>query len=185
MSTSQAFPSSSVSASRGWSIALATLLVIAGVFAIIIPLVSGLAITLMIGWILALVGVVHFLFAWKRHSAASLLWELLLGVVYFIAGFYLIFHPLAGLTSLTLILAAYLFFKGILEIIHYFQLQPLHGSIWLVFNGAINLILAFLIWSSWPFSSVWVIGTLIGISILFTGISRFMLTFGAQRALAA
>ncbi len=171
--------------SLGWSFALAVLLVIAGFLAIIVPLVAGLTITLMIGWLLAIVGVFHFLFAWKHHSTSNSLWELLLGLIYLIAGVYLILHPVAGLTSLTLLLASYLLFKGVLEIVQYFRLQPRHGSMWLLVDGGINLLLAIAIWSSWPFSSVWVIGTLIGVSILFTGFSRLMLTFGARRALTA
>ena len=168
-----------------WSMGLAVLLILAGLLAILAPLVSGIAITLIVGWILVMVGAFHFLLAWKRHHASSILWESLIGVLYLIAGLYLILHPILGLTSLTLILAVYLLFKGTFEIIHYFQLRSRGSATWLLINGVINLVLALLIWRSWPFSSVWVIGSLIGISILFTGFSRLMLTMGARRMLPA
>ncbi len=164
---------------------LSVLLIVAGFLAILAPLVSGIAITLMIGWILVIVGAFHFLLAWKRHHASSIVWESLIGVLYLIAGLYLIFHPILGLTSLTLILAVYLLFKGVFEIVHYFQLRSRGSATWLLINGVINLILAVIIWRSWPFSSVWVIGWLIGFSILVTGFSRLMLTMGARRMLAA
>ena len=51
-------------------------------------------------------------------------------------------------------------------------------------NG-ISLILAVMIWRTWPFSSVWAIGTLVGISMLFTGFSRLMLILSARRVLHA
>ncbi len=171
--------------STGWPLWLAVLLIVAGFLAILAPLVSGIAITLIIGWILLMVGAFHFLLAWKRHHASSIVWEALIGVLYLIAGLYLISHPILGLTSLTLILAVYLLFKGAFEIIHYFQLRSRGSATWLLITGIINLALAVMIWRSWPFSSVWVIGTLIGISILVTGFSRLMLTMGARRMLPA
>jgi uncharacterized membrane protein HdeD (DUF308 family) len=58
------------------------------------------------------------------------------------------------------------------------------GSRWLLFDGIITLILSVLIWRTWPSSTEWVIGTLVGISMLFSGISRLMLSLGAHRLIA-
>ncbi len=85
-------------------------------------------------------------------------------------------------STLTLFLACYLFFEGIFEIVQYFQIRPRHGAGWLLFDAIVTLILAFMIWRAWPASSVWVIGTLIGISMIFSGISRLMLSLAAKRA---
>src|SRR5438876_1096439 len=57
------------------------------------------------------------------------------------------------------------------------QHRNVHNSGWVLFDGIITLILGFLIWAHWPSSSVWVIGTLIGVSLIFSGISRFMLSW--------
>jgi uncharacterized membrane protein HdeD (DUF308 family) len=168
----------------GWSITMAILLVLAGMAALIVPFVSGIALTVMIGWFFCVAGVFHFLFAWKVHFTSGIFWELLIGFLYVFSGLYLIFHPIAGLASLTLFLAAYFLFKGIVEIIHFFQLQPRHGSWWLLFDAIISLVLAVMIWKAWPYSTVWVVGTLVGIGLLFTGFSRLMLTLTAKRILA-
>ena len=86
------------------------------------------------------------------------------------------------LLTLTLFLAAYLLFEGIFEIIQFFQIRPRHGAGWLLLDAAITLILAIMIWRAWPASSVWVIGTLVGISMIFSGFSRLMLALAAKRA---
>jgi uncharacterized membrane protein HdeD (DUF308 family) len=169
--------------SIGWSIALSILLILAGIAAILLPPIMGLGVTLFIGWLLILNGITHLVFAWKSHTARAALWEVLIGLVYLFAGFYLILHPLAGLLSLTLILAIYLFIEGIFEIILSFQIVR-GGRGWMLFEGIITLILAFLIWRTWPSSTVWVIGTLVGISMLFSGISRLMFSLSCRRALA-
>jgi uncharacterized membrane protein HdeD (DUF308 family) len=168
-----------------WSIALSVLLIVAGFFAMLIPFISGVAITLFFGWAMIISGVTHFIFAFKTHTKGGLIWELLIGAVYLFTGVYLILHPLDALLALTLILACYLFFEAIVEFIQFFQLRPRHGASWLIVDGVITLILAIMIWRSWPASSIWVIGTLVGISMIFSGFSRLMLSLAAKRALAA
>jgi uncharacterized membrane protein HdeD (DUF308 family) len=168
--------------SIGWSIFLSILLILAGLFAILIPFISGIGITVFVGWAMFLSGVFHFVLAFKTHTTGSVLWEILLGIVYVFAGFYLIFHPLSGLLSLTFLLILYLVFEGILELVHGFQVRPRAGSGWIIFDGIITLILAIMIWRAWPSSTVWAIGTLVGISMLFSGFSRLMLSLAARKA---
>jgi len=91
----------------------------------------------------------------------------------------------AGLASLTLVLAAYLRLEAILEVILSFQLRPVSGSGWLLFDGIITFILAIMIWRSWPASTLWVIGTLVGISMVFSGVARLMISLGARRLVSA
>jgi uncharacterized membrane protein HdeD (DUF308 family) len=167
-----------------WSIALSVLLIIAGLFAISIPWISGIGITLFFGWAMIFSGITHFIFAFKTHTTGALVWELIIGAIYLFTGVYLIMHPVEALFVLTLILACYLFFEAIVEFIQFFQVRPRHGAGWLLVDGVITLILAIMIWRSWPASSVWVIGTLVGISMIFSGISRLMLSLAAKRALS-
>jgi uncharacterized membrane protein HdeD (DUF308 family) len=183
MSTTPSTLAALVPKAINWSIALSILLILAGLFAIFIPSLSGIAITLVFGWAMILSGVTHLIFAFKTHTTGGLIWELLIGAIYLFTGVYLILHPLDALFALTLILACYLFFEGIVEIIQYFQLRPRHGVGWLLFDAIITLILAIMIWRSWPASSIWVIGTLVGISMLFSGFSRLMLSLAAKRVL--
>lgn len=170
--------------SIGWSIGLSVLMIIAGILAIAIPHVAGLAVLLVVAWLLIFSGVFHFVFAWHTRPAGGLVWELLLGILYIAVGAYALAHPAAGLGALTLLLAAYLFVEGVLELIEGFRLRPLRGSGWLLFDGVITLILGALIWRHWPSTTGWVIGTLVGISMLFSGISRLGISLAARRVLA-
>lgn len=166
-----------------WSIFLSILLILAGFCTLLIPFLGGIGVTLFVGWALIISGVAHLVFAWKGHSTGTRLWELLVGLAYLFAGVYLIVHPVAGLASLTLLLAFYLFFEGIFEVFAFFQARSRSGAGWLLFDGIVTLLLAVMIWRQWPFSTVWAIGTLVGISMLFSGFSRLMLSIGAKRLL--
>jgi uncharacterized membrane protein HdeD (DUF308 family) len=182
MATQPSSAATQAASFAGWSILVAILVILAGLLAIILPIVGGIAITLLVGWVLLMVGVLHLFYAFGGRATRTRLWELLLGAVYVIAGGYLLFHPVLGLTTLTLLLAIYLLLKGLLEIIQYFQTHPRRGLTWLILDGIINVVLAAIIWSQWPFRSLWVIGTLVGISILFSGVSRMMLSLELRRA---
>jgi uncharacterized membrane protein HdeD (DUF308 family) len=159
-------------------------MIVAGLLAIAVPQVAGFAVNILVAWLLVFSGAAHLVFAWHTRTTGAMLWELLLGVLYIFIGAYLLFHPVAGLASLTLALAIYLFAEGVLELILSFKLRPMPGSGWLLFDGIITLILGVMIWRTWPSSTEWVIGTLVGISMLFSGISRLMLSLAARRLVA-
>jgi len=169
-----------VKKSVGWSIALSVLMIVAGILAIASPLAAGVAVNIFVAWLLVFSGAVHLVFAWYRPSTGGLLWELLVGILYIFIGGYLLMHPVAGLASLTLALAIYLLVEAVLEFVLGFTLRPLPGSGWLLVDGIITLILAVMIWRTWPSSTGWVIGTLVGISMLFSGTSRLMLSLAAR-----
>lgn len=170
--------------SVGWSMALSVLMILTGVLAIMIPPVAGIAVLVVVAWLLMFSGAAHLVFAWHTRTAGGMVWELLLGILYILVGVYALLNPVAGLASLTLVLAIYLFMEAVLELILSFRLRPLAGSNWLLIDGIITLILAVLIWRSWPSSSEWVIGTLLGISMLFSGAARLSLSLAARRAVA-
>ena len=123
----------------------------------------------------------HLIFAFHSQSVGGFLWKLLLAVLYGFAGVYLLMNPVVGVASLTLLLAFFLFVEGILEIVLYFNIRRVAYAGWVLFDGIITLLLGFLIWAQWPSSSAWVIGTLVGISLIFSGISRLMLSLATRR----
>jgi uncharacterized membrane protein HdeD (DUF308 family) len=170
--------------SVGWSIGLSVLMLVAGILAIVMPPVAGIAVLVIVAWLLMFSGAAHLVFAWHTRTAGGMIWELLLGILYIVVGVYALLHPAAGLASLTLFLAAYLFVEGVLEFVLSFRLRPMPGSSWLLFDGIITLILAILIWRSWPSSTEWVIGTLVGVSMIFSGAARLSLSLAARRVLA-
>jgi uncharacterized membrane protein HdeD (DUF308 family) len=88
------------------------------------------------------------------------------------------------MVSLTLALAIYLLVESALEFSLAARLRPLPGSGWLFVDAIITVILAFMIWRTWPSSSAWVLGTLVGISMLFSGMARLMISLAARRLIS-
>ena len=167
-----------------WSMVLSVLMIAAGVLAIGAPMIAGVAVTAIVAWLLLLSGMFHLAFAWRAGRPGAIVWQILLGLLYGAIGFYILASPAAGLASLTLAIAVYLFIEGALEFVLWSRLRAIPGSGWLMLDGIITLVLAVMIWSTWPSSAVWVVGTLVGISMLFSGITRLVLSIAARRILA-
>ena len=166
-----------------WSVVLSVLMIVAGFLAIVVPPASGIAVALLVGWLLIFSGAAHLAYAWHRRHRGGVWWGMLLGILYIAAGGIILAYPLVGLESLTLVLAAYLFVESVLEFVLAFFLRPLKGSGWLLLDGIITLILAIMILRTWPSSALWVIGTLVGISIALSGVARLMLSLAARRVI--
>lgn len=182
-STSMGLPSLARKPIR-WSIALSVLMIVAGVLAIAVPPAAGIAVTILVGWLLVFSGLMHFVYAWHTRSTGAMIWEILVGVAYVLVGGYALAHPLLGMVSLTLALAIYLLAESILEFILAVRLRPRPGSGWLFADGVITLVLAIMIWRTWPSSTAWVLGILVGISMLFSGITRLMISLAAHKFVA-
>ena len=181
---STASPMGLVKQATGWSIAVSVLMIIAGLLAIALPFAAGIAANLLIGWLLIFGGVAHLVFGWHTRSRGGIVWNILLGILYLWVGIYLLMNPQRGLVTLTLALAIYLVAEGIMEGILYFNLRALPGAGWFLFDAVVTFILGLLVWRTWPSNVDWVIGTLIGISILMTGITRLMISMAARHVVS-
>src|SRR5580692_8517324 len=87
-----------------WSIFLGVLLLIAGLIAIALPPIAGIAASVFFGWLLLIAGIAHLVYAWSERGAGAVIWQVLIGIVYVIAALYMLVLPLAGMVTLTLVL---------------------------------------------------------------------------------
>lgn len=165
----------------GWSIALGILLILCGLFAIAIPFIAGIAASVVFGWLILFGGVMHLVYAWSERGAGAVIWQILIGLAYLAAAFWLLTRPVAGLAALTVVLAFYIAVEGVLELIVFASVRRFRGSYWFLIDGIISLVVAGLIFWQWPFSSVWAIGTLLGISLLFSGMARLTMPVHRRR----
>lgn len=165
----------------GWSTVWGVLMLICGILAVAMPIASSIGIVIVLGWLLLFSAIWHLIYAFQGGSVRGVLWQILLALLYGAVAIYMLIHPLLGVVSLTLVLGLFLVIEGVFEIILYFNIRNSPNAGWILFDGIITLILGGLIWFHWPSSAVWVIGTLVGISLIFSGISRIMLSSAIRR----
>jgi uncharacterized membrane protein HdeD (DUF308 family) len=169
----------------GFLIFLGVLTVIFGVIAIGSPLVTGVAVAVFVGFLLLASGVTQIIHALKSKQWGTGFWGTVIGLLGVAAGLLMIFRPLVGLVTMTMLLAIYFLIDGISEIVAAFRIKPDQGWGWVLFNGIIAVVLGLMIWRQWPVSGAWAIGLLVGIHILMSGWSMIILGSGARRVAGA
>jgi uncharacterized membrane protein HdeD (DUF308 family) len=161
-----------VKSHAGWSIFLGVLIVAMGVFLVAYPFVTAAATVLTLGVVLFGAGVVEFILALRFRSAGDFFLKLFSSIIYGITGFMLFTRPLMGIAVLTILVGSMLLVQGIFLGVLAFRVGAERGRGWLLLDSAITLVLSFMILGQWPASSVWAIGTLVGIAVIMRGVTR-------------
>jgi uncharacterized membrane protein HdeD (DUF308 family) len=164
------------------SLLTGVLLIVLGIVAIAQPAVSTIFAETWFALILVSAGAAKLAFAFQTRNNGGFVWKLLLSILYIATGVMLFFYPLTGVLTLTLLLGSFLLTEGVFELILAFRLRPQQNWTWVLGDGIITLLLGGIIWFQWPFDAPWLIGTLVGASVLSTGISRVMLSLNARSA---
>ncbi len=152
------------------------LLIALGIAGVVLPNISTIVVETWIAWLLVSAGAAKLVYAFQTREQEGFIWKLLLGILYVATGVMLFFNPLTGILSLTLLLGSFLLTEGVFELILAFRLRGRSNWTWTLINGIITLILGGMIVLQWPFNAPWLLGTLVGVSVLFTGISRVTLS---------
>ncbi|NJP11211.1 MAG: HdeD family acid-resistance protein [Leptolyngbyaceae cyanobacterium RU_5_1] len=159
------------------------LLSVLGAIAIALPVFSTLVAETWIALIIATAGFAKLFYAFNTRNEGGFIWKLLLSVLYIATGIMLLVYPLTGVLTLTLLLGSFLLTEGVFELILAFRLRPKQNWTWVLTNGIVTLLLGGLIWFQWPSNAPWLLGTAVGVSILFTGVSRIMLSLNVRTSL--
>lgn len=166
----------------GWSIGISILLIVCGILAILLPVEMSFGVVIVISWLLIISAVFQFIHVFSCKGFGSALWKTLIAAVYFATGLFLRLNLAIGVKALTLLLIWFFVVQGVIEIIFYLRTRKSGVSGWVLFDGLVSLILGILIWRHWPSGALWVIGILVGINMLMTGMTRLMLTLAVRRA---
>lgn len=158
------------------------LLICLGVLAIGSPMLAAIAVNVFVAWLIVSAGVVHLVVAFHTREAGSVIWRLLVGLAYICFGGYLVARPALGVASLTLVLASLFLVEGILNLVLFFRVRSIMRAGWILFDGILTLLLGLMIYMQWPSSSAWAIGTLVGVSLIFSGVTRVMVSLAIRNA---
>jgi uncharacterized membrane protein HdeD (DUF308 family) len=165
-----------VSGRSPWLIIEGVLLVVLGIAALVMPLMAGIAATLVYAWILILTGIIGLVSAFAGRSHAHFGWSLASAILALVIGVIVLLYPLAGAVAVTLIIGAYLILDGIaligLALDHRRQGGGPWG--WLLVSGLIDLVLAAIILFMSAIGSAVFIGVVVGISLVFAGVGLLM-----------
>ncbi len=125
-------------------------LVILGALAVWAPQVTGMTVSVIVGVVLILGGILRTSFAWIATGWGSLFLRAAVGVLTIIAGGYMIMQPGVGSQALAMVLVFYLFADGITSLIFAVRFPPAAGGAWMMLGAIASLVIGVLMWMQWP-----------------------------------
>ena len=168
-----------------WLLALGLLSVLGGLFAIFVPVAASISAAILAGWVLLVGAVAELMATFQAHTGGQRVKHGLVGLLCAIAGLYLLLFPVSGTITLTIVLVAYFFASGAVQLGAAFAEWDEGGRGWLALSGVVSIVLGILIWADLPSSAAWAIGLLLGINLLFGGWNLIFLAMAARRVLDA
>jgi uncharacterized membrane protein HdeD (DUF308 family) len=160
------------------------ILVILGAIAIVLPPFATLAVTILLGWLFLISGVVGLYSTYMMRHAPGFWWSLISAALAILAGGILLAQPISGALTLTFVLIAFFLVEGIVSIMFALSHRAeLPGRWqWMLISGIIDLILSAIIIAGLPLSAAWAIGLLVGINMLIGGGALIGMALQARNA---
>ena len=159
-------------------------LLVLGALAIIVPPLATVAVTIVLGWLFLVSGVVGLFTTFWMRGAPGFWWALISAILGIVVGIMLLASPLRAIVPLTILLVAFFIIEGISSIMfaldHKRELSGRWG--WMLFSGIVDLILAAVIFAGLPGTAAWAIGLLVGINMIFGGSALIAMALHARTA---
>lgn len=159
-----------------WLLALGAVMVVGGFFALAFVGLTSLFSVLYLGGVFMLTGVSEIIFSLRTRHDGHLWYHLLVGALFAVVGWFVFTNPITNLVVLTLLIATVLLVTGIVTLVGSLVEQFEHWG-WFALNGVVSIAAGFLIWSQPLRSSVWLIGVLVGVELIFRGLAWLRLGF--------
>lgn len=159
-------------------------LLILGVLALLVPPLATLGITIFLGWLFVISGVMGLIATFTAHGAPGFWWSLVSALLGIVVGFILLVSPAGGAVSLTLVLIAFFIIEGIASIMYALdhRREPSGRWGWMLVSGLIDLVLAAIILVGLPGTAAWALGILVGINMIFGGTALLAMGLHARKA---
>jgi len=151
------------------------LMIGAGILAIVVPAPAALAFTLLLSWLFVFTGVVQLVYAFHQRAEEGFSWKVISGLATLVLGIVMLLNPIASIATLALVIGAFILASGVSSVMLGFRLKPRRGWGWVLFDGALSIVVALLIIIGWPQNSIGFVGILVGVCMISGGVWRIVL----------
>jgi uncharacterized membrane protein HdeD (DUF308 family) len=161
-------------------------LLVLGATAIVLAPLATVAVTILLGWLFLVSGVIGLFTSFWMRQAPGFWWSLISAVLGIVVGVLLLASPIGGAVSLTILLSAFFIVEGIVSVMfaldHRRELTGRWG--WMMASGIVDLVLGAMIFAGLPSTAAWAIGLLVGINMVFGGSALIGMALAARKAAA-
>ena len=166
-----------------WYMVMGVVLALGGIYCLFNPFSATLATTLIAGWLFLFGGAIQIFAAVTsdEESMGGKLWSGVLGLILVWFGISLVANPLEGVLSLTLLVAIMFLLSGVARMMIGMRVRPMAGWGLILFSGVISIILALLVFSNFSNWAATLLGVLLGIDLLSSGITYLFVALSMKK----
>lgn len=165
-----------------WYLIEGVLLMIAGVLAIVYPVISSAAVVVLIGWLLIISGVVQGLGLVGARHVPHFWLQLISVILAMLIGFLFLRDPAQGMMTITLLLIVFFMMEGISKVVFALTIRPFPNWGWVLASGLVGIVLSLILWASLPVTAEWLIGFLLGINLMSIGAAIAYLAWQVRKS---
>jgi uncharacterized membrane protein HdeD (DUF308 family) len=154
----------------GWIVGIGVALLACGLLALGNMVMATFAVVVFAGWMMIVSGVIEIIHGFRMKTWGKFFLEVLVGILYVVAGVFTLMAPPAAAAVLTLIAGAAFAASGIVRVIMAFQMQSGTPWIWVALSGVITTLLGAMVLAQWPYSGLYVLGLFFGVDLVFAGV---------------
>lgn len=165
-----------------WYLIQGGLLVVVGALAVVYPIVSSVAVVLLLGWVLVISGILQGISLLGTRHVPHFWLQLISVALAVLIGLLFLRDPGQGLLTITLLLIVFFMIEGISKVVFALTIRPFPSWYWVLGSGAVGILLSIILWASLPFTALWLIGLLLGIKLISIGAAIGYLAWQVRRA---
>ena len=151
--------------------------ILGGIAALAVPVVAGIAIELMLGWLFFGVGCIQLAAAFSVRKHSSFWFKLLWAILFVLVGLWLFLRPTEGVQALALVVGVLFLAEAVVKMSFFWQQRNMPNIGWILVSGVLSLLIAVILLSGWPQQSAALLGLLVGFNLLINGIVVLLLGF--------
>ena len=164
-----------------WYLIQGALLIVAGLLAIIYPVISSAAVIVLLGWLLIISGLLQGLSMIGARHVPHFWIQLISIILAVLVGFLFLRDPAQGMVTITLLLIVFFMIEGVSKVVFALTIRPFPNWGWVLGSGLIGILLSLILWASLPVTAAWLIGVLLGINLISVGAAIALLAWQVRQ----
>lgn len=165
-----------------WYLVQGVILLLAGILAVLYPVVSSVAVVTLLGWLLIVSGLAQAISLLGTRQAPHFWLQVISVALAVLIGLLFVTDTGQSLVALTLLLIVFFMIEGISKIVMALTIRPLPQWGWLFLSGLVGIVLSVLLWASMPVTALWLIGLMLGVQLISVGAALTWLAWQLRKA---
>ncbi|MEM9044819.1 MAG: HdeD family acid-resistance protein [Pseudomonadota bacterium] len=159
----------------------AALMILAGLAALISPLLITATLVLFLGWLLIFSGGLQVISLIGATHVPHFWLQLLSAVLSVLIGYLFVKNPGAGIGTLALLMIVFFMIEGMAKVVFSLSVRPLANWGWVLGSGVLGIVISLYLITN-PALSVFLLGILIGLQLITQGVAIGYMAWQVKKA---